>query len=76
MAITLPDPLDWVDRIKNLVPDLQLVGIWEDITKLMEDSARQIYRFPAALVIPNADRTTGGTTSVNLSGWISRSGTY
>lgn len=62
MAITLPDPLDWVDRIKNLVPDLQLVGIWEDITKLMEDSARQIYRFPAALVIPNADRTTGGNT--------------
>lgn len=62
MAITLPDPQDWVDRIQDRVPDLQLVGVWKDLSRLMEDSARQIFRFPAALVIPNADRTFGGST--------------
>lgn len=64
MTITLPNPQTWVDRLKAQVSGLQLVGLWQDIGKLMEDSARQVYRFPAALVIPNADRPYGGSGSM------------
>jgi hypothetical protein len=62
-TITLPDPQDWVSRLTEYVPDLQHVGLWRDVGKLLADASRNVYRFPAALVIPEADRSNGGTTT-------------
>jgi len=62
-TITLPDPQDWVERINTQVPDLQHVGLWQDVGKLLADASRNIYRFPAAIIIPEADRASGGTTT-------------